>query len=239
MRSIVYCGADFSQWCLAEVVEPCGHAVEPRSVVVPGRAGAVLLGGEVPPKVLRVRLYWDAGVGLDAAGRAAVRHRVYAALLNASGGELVVPGDSVVTYRDAVCTGCGDWSRLFADGSAEVEFTCFDPVAYGALAVWPGSAFRVGGTWPTWPVVTMVAAAGDGVKVADSASGKFVLVEKDFGGGESVVLDFAKETCLVDGVDASSYVALGSDFFPLKPGDVTLAFTGCSSHTVTFYERWV
>lgn len=206
MRSIVYCGADFSQWCLAEVVEPCGHAVEPRSVVVPGRAGAVLLGGEVPPKVLRVRLYWDAGVGLDAAGRAAVRHRVYAALLNASGGELVVPGDSVVTYRDAVCT---------------------------------GSAFRVGGTWPTWPVVTMVAAAGDGVKVADSASGKFVLVEKDFGGGESVVLDFAKETCLVDGVDASSYVALGSDFFPLKPGDVTLAFTGCSSHTVTFYERWV
>lgn len=235
MRSIKYCGVDFSQWCLAEVVEPCGHAVEARTVSVPGRASAVLLGGEVPPKALRVRLYWDA-TDWDAASRAAVRHRIYAALMSASGGELVVPSDPIKTYRDAVCTGCGDWSSLFADGSAEVEFTCFDPVAYGAYGVWPGEVFKVGGTWP---VVTMVADAGSAVKVVDSSSGKFVLVEKAFVGGESVVLDFAKETCLVDGAEASECVALGSDFFPLAPGDVTLEFSGCSSHTVAYCERWL
>lgn len=197
-----------------------------------------MLGGEVPPRVLQVRLYWDA-TDRDAASRAAVRHRIYAALLNRDGGELVVPSDPVKTYRDAVCTGCGDWTSLFADGSAEVEFTCFDPVAYGALAVWPGESFSVGGTWSTWPVVTMVAAAGSAVKVADSGSGKFVAVEKDFSGGESVVLDFAREMCMVDGVEASGCVALGSDFFPLGPGGVTLAFSGCSSHTVSYYERWL
>ena len=238
MRSIKYCGTDFSQWCLAEVVEPCGHAVEPRTVAVPGRAGAVLLGGEVPPKVLTVRLYWDA-TDWDAVSRAAVRHRIYAALLNRDGGELVVPGDPAMTYRDTVCTGCGDWSSLFADGSAEVEFTCLDPIGYGGYGVSPNETFRVNGTWETWPVVTMAAAAGDAVKVVDAASGKFVLVERAFVGGESVTLDFARETCLVDGVDASGYVALGSDFFPLSPGDVTLAFSGCLAHTVTWRERWV
>ena len=238
MNSIEYCGVDFSQWCLAEVVEPCGHAIEPRSAAVPGRAGAVLLGGEVPPKVLRVRLYWDA-TDWDATSRAAVRHEVYAALLNRDGGELVVPSDPVKTYRDAVCTGCGGWSSLFADGSAEVEFTCFDPIAYGGYGVSPNEVLLVGGTWPTWPVVTLVAAAGPAVKVIDSSSGKFVLVEKAFGGGESVVLDFARETCLVDGVDASGCIALGSDFFSIGPGDVTLAFEGCSTHTVAYRERWV
>ena len=120
MRSIVYGGVDFAAWCRAEVVEPCGHAVEPRTVAVPGRPGAVLLGGEVPPRLLTVRLYWDSLLGLDAAARAKARHEVYAALLATGGGALVVPGDPELTYRDAVCTVCGDWGSLFADASAEV-----------------------------------------------------------------------------------------------------------------------
>lgn len=239
MNSIVYCGVDFSRWCLAEVVEPCGHAVEPRTVSVPGRPGAVLLGGEVPPKVLRVRLFWDARIDFDVAGRAAARHGICAALLKPDGGELAIPGDPAMTYRDAVCTGCGEWSSLFADGSAEVEFTCFDPIAYGAAGVSPNELFRVNGSWPAWPVVEMVAAAGSSVKVEDAASGKFVLAERTFAGGESVVLDFAKETCLIDGMDASCCIALGSDFFPFAPGDVTLAFAGCASHSVSWRERFV
>ena len=239
MRSIKYCGVDFAAWCSAEVVEGCGHAVEPRTVVVPGRAGAVLLGGEVPPKVLRVRLYWDSLLGLDAAARAKARHEVYAALLAVGGGELVVPGDPEMTYRDAVCTGCGAWTSLFADGAAEVEFTCYDPIGYGAQRSTETAVFAVGGTWPTWPVVTVVAAAGSLVEVADGDSGAYVLVERAFVGGEKVVVDFQKETCSVDGADASAVVSIASEFFSLAPGARELVFSGCSSHSVSWFERWV
>ena len=239
MRSIRYCGVDFAAWCSAEVVEGCGHAVEPRTVAVPGRAGAVLLGGEVPPKVLTVRLYWDSLLGLDAAARAKARHEVYAALLAVGGGELVVPGDPEMMYRDAVCTGCGSWSSLFADGFADVEFTCYDPIAYGSQLASESAAFGVGGTWPTWPVVSVVAAAGPAVEVADGDSGAYVLVEQAFVGGEKVVVDFQAETCLVDGVDASAAVSIASEFFSLAPGARELVFSGCSSHSVSWFERWV
>ena len=239
MRSISYRGVDFSAWCSAEVVEKCGHAVSPRTVAVPGRAGAVLLGGEVPPKVLTARLYWDSLLGLDAAARAKARHEVCAALLATGGGELVVPGDPELTYLDAVCTGCGAWSSLFADGCAEVEFTCYDPIGYGSQLATELAAFEVGGTWPTWPVVSVVAAAGSAVEIADGDSGAYVLVEQAFVGGEKVVVDFQAETCAVDGADASAAVSVASEFFSLAPGARELVFTGCGSHSVSWHERWV
>ncbi len=239
MRSIVYNGVDFSRWCSAEVVEACGHAVSPRTVAVPGRPGAVLLGGEVPPKVVAVRLYWDSILGRDAAMRAKARHALYAALLDVDGAELVVPGDPELTYRDAVCTGCGDWSSLFADGSAEVEFTCCDPFGYGIQRVTETAVFTVGGTWRTWPVVALTASAGSSVVVSDKASGSYVAVEKAFAGGEAVVLDFQRETCLVDGVDYSVAVSIESEFFALEPGACELGFVGASAHSVSWYERWV
>lgn len=43
----------------------------------------------------------------------------------------------------------------------------------------------------------------------------------------------------IDGADASKDVALGSDFFALSPGIADLAFEGCSSFNVGFYERWL
>ena len=205
---------------------------------MPGRADAVLLGGEVLPKVLWVRLYWDAGLGLSVAEGAATRHKMYAALLAPGGGELTVPGDSAMTYRDALCTSVDSWLSLFEDGSAEVGFTCFDPVAYGVRSEAESSSFTVGGTWATWPAVTLVARAGPVVKVADGATGKFVLVGRAFAGGEAVALDFARETCTIEGVDASGLVSLGSDFFSIGLGAVSLTFTGCSSHSVSRFEGW-
>ncbi len=239
MRSIKYGGVDFSLWCSAEVVERCGHAVAPRVVSVPGRAGAVLLGGEVPPRVIAVRLDWDSILGRDAAMRARARHALYAALMRTAGAELVVPSDPEVTYRDAVCTGCGEWSSLLADGHAEVEFTCYDPIGYGARRSTDAATFAVGGTWATWPRVTLTAAAGSSVVVTDKASGAYVAVEKAFSGGETVVLDFQAETCLVGGVDCSAAVSIESEFFSIGPGDCELGFSGCSAHAVSWHERWV
>ena len=105
MSSIAYCGRDFSPYVQAELIDPGAHVVAPRALSVPGRAGAEPLGGEVEPRVLVVRLFWDGGLGLGDAGRAEVRRRLRSWLLAPTGGELPVPGAPEVTYREAVCTG--------------------------------------------------------------------------------------------------------------------------------------
>lgn len=238
MSSLTYNGHDLSEYVTAELVEPAGHALSPRSLAVPGRPGAALLGCELPPRVLRVRLFLDAGVTLAAEERSAIRHELYGWLCAPDGAELELPGEPGLTWRDAVVTDASGWDSLFEDGSCVIELTCFDPVAYGEEKSSAASALTVGGTWATWPVATLTALAGPSVRVADGL-GRYVLVERDFAAGDVVVMDFASEAVTVDGADASADVAVESTFFSLAPGSHTLAFSGCSAHTVEWVERWL
>ncbi|NJE80345.1 phage tail family protein [Olsenella sp. SW781] len=238
MSALSYGGHDFSEHVTAELIEPAGHALSPRALAVPGRPGAVLLGCELPPRALRVRLFLDAGVALTAEERSAIRHEMYGWLVAPAGAELSLTGEPDLTWHDAVVTGVSDWDTLFEGGSCEVEFTCFDPVAYGDGKSSAASALTVGGTWATWPVVTLTALAGSSVKVADGL-GRYVLVEREFAAGDVVVMDFATEAVTVEGEDASADVAVESTFFSLSPGSHSLAFSGCSAHTVAWTERWL
>ena len=238
MSSIVYNGHDLSPYVTAELVEPAGHALSPGALRVPGRPGAALLGCELPPRVLRVRLFLDAGISLGADERSEIRHVLYGWLVAPSGAELELPGEPGLSWRDAVVTDASDWDSLFEDGSCELAFTCFDPVAYGEGKSSAASTFTVGGTWATWPVVEMTALAGSSVKVTDGL-GRYVLVECEFSAGGVVVMDFASEAVTVDGVDAASGVAVESTFFSLEPGTHALTFSGCSAHTVEWVERWL
>ncbi len=238
MSLLTYNGHDFSPYVTAELVEPAGHALSPRALAVPGRPGAVLMGSELPPRVLTVRLFLDAGASLTPGERSDVRHILYGWLVAPEGGELSLSGEPGLTWRDAVVTGVSDWDSLFEDGSCEVEFTCFDPVAYGASFASASNAFAVGGTWATWPVVELVASAGSSVRVADEL-GRYVLVERAFSAGDVVVMDFAAETVTVGGAGAAADVAVESTFFPLAPRSHALAFAGCSAHEVSWTERWL
>lgn len=238
MSALFYNGHDLSPYVTAELVEPAGHALAPRTLEVPGRPGAVLLGSELPPRVLAVRLFLDAGASLTVEERSGVRHELYGWLVAPEGGELRLSGEPGFAWRNAVVTGVTDWDSLFEDGSCEVEFTCFDPVAYGDDFESASSAFTVGGTWATWPTVELTAVAGTSLRVADEL-GRYVLVERRFSAGDVVVMDFAAETVTVDGIDAAADVAVESTFFPLSPGPHALAFAGCSAHRVTWAERWL
>jgi len=237
MRSIVYSGIDLSEWCSAEVIEKVALPIVPETMVVPGRAGALLVSGRISPRLVRVRLFMDAAFRPGTNGLADIRHRVYSALCSASGGTLRLPDEPELEYRDAVCTDAGTWSSLFEDGEGEVVFTLLDPVAYGRERAEAGTAFEVGGSWPTWPTFELVTSAGSAVQVG--CGDAFVRVEYAFSGGEVVHIDCAIEGVTVDGVDARADVALVSDFFSLSPGNVTLAFSGCSTHVTTFHERWL
>ena len=197
MSGFSYAGRDFSPYVQAELEEPAAHALEPRALAVPGRPGALLLGCELPPREVRLRLHLDAGV-----------------------------------------TGVSDWDTLFEDGSCAVDFTCYDPVAYGAGRSCAGTELEVLGTWPTLPVMTLTATAGSAVKVADDA-GRYVLVERGLSAGDEVVMDFAAESVTVGGEDASADVGVGSAFFSLAPGAHVLTFSGCSAHEAAWTERWL
>ena len=118
-----------------------------------------------------------------------------------------------------------------------VVFTLLDPVAYGRVRSETSTTFEVGGSWPTWPTFELVASAGSAVQVGCSSS--FVCVEHAFSGGEVVRIGCEGEGVTIDGADARADVSLASDFFSLSPGSCELSFTGCSSHTTSFRERWL
>ena len=238
MSGFSYAGRDFSPYVQAELVEPAAHVLEPRAFPVSGRPGAVLLGSELPPREVRLRLHLDAGSQMTPGELSRLRALLRAWLCAPGGGDLAVPGEGALTWRDAVVTGVSDWDTLFEGGSCAVDFTCYDPVAYGAARSCAGTELEVLGTWPTLPAVTLTAAAGSAVKVADDA-GRYVLVERDLSAGDEVVMDFASESVTVDGEDASADVGVGSAFFSLAPGAHALTFLGCSAHEVTWTERWL
>ena len=56
MRSIVYAGNDFSDICSAEVVARSANPIIAEYMRVPGRAGALLVTGYIPPVDVTVRL---------------------------------------------------------------------------------------------------------------------------------------------------------------------------------------
>ncbi|WP_417118848.1 phage distal tail protein [Olsenella phocaeensis] len=236
MSSITYGGHDFSDCTTCEVIEG-PHAVVPTAKVVPGRAGELLLGSRLVPRIVRVRLFLDAREALDEAGLSALKRRICSWLYAPDGGVLVLPGYPGLEWHDAVVTAASPWSSVTGDASCDVTFTCYDPVAYGASRTSDGTSFTVGGTWATWPVFIVEAAAGSAVEVG--CGGAFVRVEHEFIGGEDVIIDCGRETVTLDGIDARADVSLSSDFFCLEPGQVELTFSGCSSHVVVWRERWL
>ena len=235
MRSIVYNGLDLSDVCSAEVIEKVALPVAPETIVVPGCAGALLVSGRIPPGLVRARLFMDAGYKPGTNGLADIRHRVYSALCSTAGGTLRLPDEPEWEYRAGIDAGA--WSSLFEDGKGEVIFTLLDPIAYGRVRAETGTTFEVGGSWPTWPAFELVASSGSALQVG--CGDAFVRVEHSFSGGEVVRIDCETEGVTVDGVDARASVTLSSDFFSLAPGSVTLTFSGCSSHTAGFHERWL
>lgn len=239
MRSITYAGNDFSDLCAAEVIARSANPIIAEYLEVPGRAGALLLSGYVPPVDVRVKLFLDPGFDPGRVGLAQVRSRLRAWLCRPEGGALVLPDDPEIEYRDALLVGASDWSDLFECGSCTLTFTLFDPIGYGRERVERGASFSVGGTWPTLPEFALTAEAGSCVEVALPAAGKRVRLDWAFAGGEAVVLSCDGETATVDGADARAGIALASDFFALDPGDVAIEVAGCSSFETRFCERWV
>lgn len=235
MSSFTYNGHDFSGYVSAELVEPAGLVVDADVAEVPGRPGRALVSGDLEPLTLHLRIFMD-NSAFSTSELASVRRMLRGWLAGPYGGVLVVPGEPTLEWHDAVCTGVSDWSSLFADGSAVVTFTCYDPISYGEAKETKKESFEVGGTWDTWPVYVLYADDGDSLSVAEG--GKGFTVEHAFEFEDLVIVETLSQTVSVNGTDATADVTLGSDFLALSPGSHELAFTGCSTHSVQWRERW-
>jgi hypothetical protein len=238
MRSIVYAGNDFSDVCSAEVVARSANPIIAEYMRVPGRAGALLVTGYIPPVDVTVRLLMDMGCNPGFAGMAQMRAKVRRWLSWPGCGNLILPDDPEVEYADVILVGASDWSNLFEAGECTLTFTLFVPIGYGMERVQRTGSFNVDGTWPTLPELRLVAAQGSYLTVGLPAAGKGIRIDYNFAGGEAVVVDCKAETVEIDGADARDCVALASDFFALGPGDVALATTGCTYCEARFTERW-
>lgn len=72
----MYAGNDFSEICSAEVIERAANPIIAEAMAVPGRAGALLVSGYIPPVDVRVRLFMDMGYNPGFAGMAQMRGKV-------------------------------------------------------------------------------------------------------------------------------------------------------------------
>lgn len=238
MKSIIYAGNDFSRICSAQVIERSANPILAEMAEVPGRAGGEVVSTYVPPVDVRVKLFLDPGFDPNVLEIAEMRHQLRSWLCVPAGGTLVLPDDPEREYRDALLIAASTWSRLFENGECEVTFTLFDPISYGAERIEREASFGVGGTWETLPEFRLVAAAGQALQVSNPATGELLRIEYGFAGGEAIVIDCANERADINDGDARDCVTLGSDFFSLKPGPCTLAFSGCTYYETRFRERW-
>ena len=238
MRSIVYAGHDFSELCSAEVVAMSANPIVAEAMAIPGRAGAMLVSGYVPPVDFKVRLFMDPGFNPGWSRMAELRAQLRSWLCVPGGGTLRLPEYPKMEYREALLVDASDWSNLFEDGSCTLTFTLFDPVGYGMERCERTASFAVDGTWRTYPEFRLFALAGDAIEIG-LVGGQKLRIEKTFVGDELVVVDCASEMVTVNGMDARACVALGSDFFAFEPGVVALDLVGFSEYECRFTERWV
>lgn len=238
MRSIIYAGHDFSELCSAEVIDRRVNPLVAEAMEVPGRAGAMLVSSWMPPADVTVRLFLDPGFSPDIGQLAEIRHKLASWLCSFGGGELVLPDEPERVYRDALLVSAGTWRKLFSDGQCGITFTLFDPIAYGMERIERTERFDVGGNWPTLPEFRLVAASGSQLRVSHPAAGRAIVVDYEFAGGESVVINCETESVLINDVDARDCITLGSDFFGLDPGDRILSITGATYCETRFTERW-
>ncbi|NHM14440.1 phage distal tail protein [Xiamenia xianingshaonis] len=238
MRSFVFNGFDFGALTRAKVVSESALCVKAETARVPRRAGEAVLDVAVPPKVVRMKLFLEPMMKTDANGLDAMRRKLHAALLATEPCEFRYQDNH--TYRDALCTDAGAWDTLFEAGVCELGFTMYDPIAYSrVMRTERGTTFEVGGTWKSWPCVEVTADGTGEITVANADAVSAVALEGAFSEGDVVVIDYEHETVRVNGEAASERIALASTFSALRPGVQRFAFSGCTDHKVSFYERWV
>lgn len=168
---------------------------------------------------------------------AKTRREIRAALVTNEPKKLIL--DEPDKYYMAKLTNAAALSNLWANGSCELEFTAYDPIAYGAtktVKVGENTTISVKGTWKTRPVFDLRGTAEAPVKVENLTTHEYVLMEANASEGSHIVIDMAEETTRQN--TNLSTIDITSDYFALLPGENDIQITNATG-TCTYTERWL
>jgi|LAHU01.1.fsa_nt_gb predicted phage tail component-like protein len=232
-------GHDLSEYLR---INPTRDIMPPYDVVtqdVPGGQGSIYIRTQLNARKIPV----SARLALPPMGHrsvALIRHKLESMLMTDGPAPLYLDDEPDIYYM-AQLTSPGELTNLWYTGSADLEFTAYDPIAYGAdrnKAVSSGgtASFSVGGNSPTWPKFTGTA-TGAAVQVKNVDTGQLVKTVNAITSGASVTVDMSEASPSVRVNGNLVPVAVTSDYFSLSPGTARVYVYGASG-TLSWTERW-
>lgn len=234
-QTIRFDGNDLSPYMLVTDVKR--QVVPKRRITqtqVPGMDGALVSSVELDAIELTVSGCITRRLMSDVAQ---ARRMLASCLKSAVPSPLVLPDDPT-TYLMALYEGGAEPSKLAYVPDVELTFLCADPVAYGthrSVSASGTTSFRVGGSYPARPVVTVKPPSGSQWQITNVLTGDYVRVVASFTGSQTLVLDMGLERCTINGTDHA--VDITSDFFSIE-GNASLMVSGGTA-TVEWDERWL
>ena len=234
---MIFNGHDFSEYLRVNPTRRMNPPMTDKTKTVPGRDGAVFMRSQLEPLTIPVHVR----LNVRSHGHrqiAKLRRKLTAWLVTSQPEKLVLPDEPDLYYM-AKLTNSAELSNLWSTGAADLEFTAYDPIAYGAERTAPvgtSSVLDIGGTYETWPTFDLTASSASKIKVLNYGTGAFVATSANVASGAHVAIDMQNQTIRVNTNLAA--IDLSSDFFALEPGRNTVRITGATG-TASWIERWV
>ena len=231
---MIFNGIDLSVYFNVNPTRAIMPSVNIEIIDVPGKQGAIISSKKFEPLSIPVKVRLKAEVKDDISK---LRRILAKALYTDEPAKLILPDEPDLYYM-AVLRGSSELDNLWYTGSANLEFFCPDPIAFGATRKAEASAngFHVGGSWSTLPIITAKPAAGSYFRITNYYTGEFIQLTRAFNGTETVVIDCAKMHTTVNGMAAQ--VIPTSDYFELEPGKNRLTRSSGNA-TIQWQERWI
>lgn len=236
---MIYNGFDFGPWFDTRLMTRSllpDYDITTRTV--PGTPGERFMRADLKPLSIDVTAAFRARPTDD---MAAVRRLMASRLLCLKEADLWLDDERHLGLRyKAVLTSPGELDTLWHTGEATLTFTAYDPIAYGAdaQATFSGtSSLQVGGTFRTYPVVTITPGGNiSTLRLTNMDTGQYVQVDQAVSASTPVVIDMAAPQATVSG--SAARVTFDSDFFSLEPGANTLRVSSGTA-VARWTERYV
>ena len=191
---MIYNGFDFAPWFDTRLIT---RSLLPEYEIatrdVPGQPGSRFMRADLKPLTIDVAAAWRARPTDD---MAALRRLMASRLMCLKEAELWLDDERHLGLRYmAVLTSPGALDTLWHTGEATLTFTAYDPVAYGAegrATVSGTSGVQVGGTFRTYPTVTVrPGGSTSALRLTNMGTGEFVQIDKAVTASSAVVIDMA------------------------------------------------
>ncbi len=213
-----------------------------RLLAIPGRDGAYDQGRDLEQLTIPCEFVLRGNSPADLRQYA----RVVAAWLNVREAKELIFSDEPELRYMARPTGPVDMEQIASIGIVKMSFLVPSGYAEAVTATTvTGASGNYTGTLPAPTIITLTAAAGDSLTVTQdqySAPKPFIrLLDQEFVGGETVIIDTEKRLVTVNGADARPGVDIDSDFenFALLPGAFSVGAEGGAVESIVYRERYI